>query len=388
MAVRETKNKHGKVTSHRVVWREKGARDGVWQTVGGFGPTPKHKGQAERLDGWLREEHGYDMKADDPRIAERLDRVPAVAAEPEDAPTVGQLVADYIERPSIRESTRVRYRPTLKRLGDLAAMPVADLDRKRHINPWFRAFERDGYAPKTRALAKAVLSGALRDHADVRELFRDVRISNKARLVDPKVLTDDAVRDLIAHAGDSGLALMIRVAVETGLRKGELFGLVAEDVDLAAREINVRWQIADKSRGSRRHGFKRTWLKHESHRRTVPISTELADALALVDLLADDEPVFRQPSKQRGHGDMSWWLDAAHGKAWRKIRAATPSAPRSLRWHDLRHTAGMRWLRTPDIDIDLVSELLGHENVGITSANYVHWKADDAAKIRAAALRL
>lgn len=388
MAVKTSTSKTtGKVTSHRVVWRLNGERTGAWQSVK-FGPTKGHAKQAALLDAWLRDMHGYRMADTDARVDEFLGRTPKAEPEPESLTLYAAMHAFIYETPNRKERTRVAYRATLKRLGALGDKAVADLTR-RDLNRWFAACDAKGYAPKTMAVSKAVFQGTLKAHAaDAAELLRDVRYDASARRNDPKDLTDEQVCDLIAHAGDAGLALLIRVAVETGMRRGELAGLTAGDVDLARGVIRVRFQLADRANDSRAYGFERETLKTPRHRRDVPISPALADALALVAELPAETPVFAQPGSGNWHHGKDWWLFAALGLRLAAVVRATPSVPNTVTMHDFRHTAGMRWLRQ-GASLGLVSKLLGHANVGITDSCYSHWNdADASALIRESGLRL
>ncbi len=76
----------------------------------------------------------------------------------------------------------------------------------------------------------ASLKGAVRDHANARELFKDVRYDASERVRHVNVLTDEQVDALMVTATElnTGLALPIRVAAKTGMRWGELAGLDGE----------------------------------------------------------------------------------------------------------------------------------------------------------------
>lgn len=383
MAVQSRTSKKTNRETHRVLWRLNGK--GAWQSVT-VGHTPKHRKQADALNAWLKDVHGYRLTDGDPRIDEWLGR-DTTPAEPEpSALTVRDAVHAFIyETPDRAERTVMTYRATLGRLGDLGRMTVAELTA-RDLNRWFAAHDAKGYAPKTMAVSKACLQGSLKPHREIASLFAGIKYDNNARLSDPFDLTDEQVNDLIANAGDAGLALLIRVAVETGMRRGELAGLTAGDIDLDRKLIRVRFQLAGRASDSRRYGFERAPLKAARHRRDIPIGDELADALALVAELPHDAPVFSQPGKGKWSATKEWWLYDALARALAAVVTATPSVPNSVTMHDTRHTAGMRWLRQ-GASLGLVSKLLGHANVKITDECYSHWNDADASRlIRNAAL--
>lgn len=354
-------------------WRLGG--DGAWQNIT-IGHTRGHEAEAITLDERVAE-LGYNVT--------KADVAAWLAGDDDDddeadlrPPTVGELVAEYAMRPNLSKQTRITYAMTVRHLGDMADVRADALTRKQ-VNRWLSALG-ERYATKTMRGHVAVLKGSLRDHANVRDLFRDVAYDPHETKVRHVILTDDEVGALIANAGSTGLALPIRVLAETGLRWGELAGLTVGDIDIAGRVINVERQVAQSATRAV-GGFRTERLKTRSSRRVVPISDDLADALALVVLQAEhDAPAFRDP---RGE----WWRYGTARHQWEAIKRATPTVPNHTRLHDLRHTAAMRWLRR-GVPIGLVSRMLGHSNVGITDKAYSHWGADDHALIINAALRL
>ena len=138
------------------------------------------------------------------------------------------------------------------------------------------------------------------------------------------------------------------LAVETGLRKDELFGLTISDVDLPRRELHLA----------------RT--KTDSPRR-VPLSDRAMETIKAL-LNAPERP--RSPylicnTDGGRYGDMK----KGFANACRRAKIA------DLRWHDLRHTFAS-WFVQQDGDMYRLSRILGHASLQMT-ARYGHLRTSD-----------
>jgi integrase/recombinase XerD len=150
---------------------------------------------------------------------------------------------------------------------------------------------------------------------------------------------------------------------ETGCRAGEGLGLRHEDIAAAEREISI--VPRDNANGARA----------KSGGRTVPVGGELIRLYA--DYLhgeygdTDSDYVFINIwAEPRGR---AWSYPAAYDLVMR-LRAKTGIA---FDPHWFRHSAATRWLRD-GVPVEVVSKLLGHSSVTVTSAVYGHLTAEDA----------
>ena len=159
----------------------------------------------------------------------------------------------------------------------------------------------------------------------------------------PRPAPDDAVQTALATASPR-VALMLRVAIETGARRGEISQIHADDLSADALGKTLRL-----------HG-------KGAKTRIVPISDQLA---ATIRLAARDSWLF--PSREGcGH------LTAGYvGKLMSRVLPGDWTA------HTLRHRYATRAYAASD-DIIAVSRLLGHASVA-TTQRYV---ATDAARLR------
>lgn len=140
----------------------------------------------------------------------------------------------------------------------------------------------------------------------------------------------------------------ITLAVETGLRKEELFSLTVSAIDLSRREIRL-----DQTKSG------------------VPRSVPLTDAaLAIIRALLGQQGRPKTPylfAKDDGnrYADMKKGFNAACRRA--KIVG--------IRWHDLRHTFAS-WFVQSGGDLYHLSRILGHSTVQMTT-RYSHLRTGD-----------
>jgi integrase len=188
--------------------------------------------------------------------------------------------------------------------------------------------------------------------------------------------------------------LFFTVALDTGLRRGELIGLRWGDVDLLERILYVRRSIGPYDDPEELPGSAAVELqtKTESSQRLVPI---LDGAQAALERLftdaenTDDEaPVFgtieRKPGRDGDVRPIGRPLSPRMVTRVFRRYAERAGLPGSIRLHDLRHTAITNAIGQGE-DILLVSAFAGHAKTSTTVDVYGHLMPD---RVRAAARRM
>lgn len=141
------------------------------------------------------------------------------------------------------------------------------------------------------------------------------------------------------------------VAIDTGLRDQEQFTLTWPQIDF-------------------RRGIIETTKDTKSGKsRTVPLPDRSAQILA-----------------QRKQLGLPSFYVFAHPDGTRILRqnkglaaAARRAGIADLRWHDLRRTAGCRWLQRDKRSMEEVSRLLGHSSVSVTEKRYAFLESEEVA---------
>jgi len=155
-----------------------------------------------------------------------------------------------------------------------------------------------------------------------------------------RVLTEEEESHLLKASPPELRDVMI-LALETGMRLGEICSLTPATVDLARAEIYLPKTKNAKPRRLPLTPAARAVLHHRTQAHPPA------------------ERIFRGPE-----GTRPWRLDTAFGRACAKAKVT------GLRFHDLRHTFATR-LVTGGADLVTVMQLLGHSDLRMT-ARYAH----------------
>jgi|GEM_PF-153251 excisionase family DNA binding protein len=168
-----------------------------------------------------------------------------------------------------------------------------------------------------------------------------IKLFSEKDCLKERILTEDEeVR--LKDASYPVLRSVICVALNTGMRHGEILNLRWNQVDLERSAVTV-----ERTKSGRP--------------RTIPLNPPLLEELLSL-------------RRQNGHSPYLF-PNADSGKPLRSMRTSFRAACRragisGLRFHDLRHTFGSR-LVEKGVDIETVRSLLGHSSIAITQ-RYVH----------------
>lgn len=198
-------------------------------------------------------------------------------------------------------------------------------------------------------------------------------------------LDDKQVAKFIKAARGERLEALFILAVTTGLRQGEILGLRWKDIDFERRQLHVRFSL----QGTKRENITLGSPKTKAGERTVPLGSLAIDALHahrerqdaerdlvgskwnVPEIVADEltELVFSSPfGNYLSTGTLN---DVFH----RVVERAGVNG-RSLRFHDLRHTAITAWLHDPAIGPKNVQAMAGHQSITTTFDIYGHVLTD------------
>lgn len=288
---------------------------------------------------------------------------------------VDRWLAGAAERGELEATTLRTYRGLLDRwilprIGGTRVDRITVEDLEGVASAMIRA----GRAPATIRQAHAVTRRALGEAVR----WGHVRSSPAGAVRLPRADSHEiAVPDLatvvrvLAAAAERGplLGAAVRLALATGMRRGELCGLQWGDVDLEHGVVTVRRSVATVDG---RRIVKGTKTRQE---REVPVDPETvavvrswrdAQAAAAVELGVElgpgawaltPDPEGREP-----------WRPGALSEQWRRL--ADREAP-GVRLHDLRHTMASMLL-AHGRPLPEVSRRLGHSNVTTTANVYAH----------------
>ncbi len=308
------------------------------------------------------------------RDAEK-DRAAAGLPPTSERQTVGEYLATWLEgkKTQVRASTWKRYAIDVRdATADLGRLKPAQLT-PAHIQRLYARRLDAGVSKMTVRHLHAVLHDAFGDAAKWSLVARNV-----VALVDPpkaerhemRALDEEQLRAFLAAAAGDPLEALYVLAVTTGMRQGELFGLRWQDVDLEKRMLQVRrtisWAtgtalVSDPKTAKSRRRIELGQVAVDALRahRTRQLEARLARASAWDDrglVFANEVGGALHPSNVTNRRFRPL-LERAH-------------LPR-IRFHDLRHTAATTLLGR-SVPTKIVSEMLGHSSTSITADVYSH----------------
>jgi integrase len=288
------------------------------------------------------------------------------------AMTVSELIADWLaaHANSVKPHTASQYQRAarLHILPGIGKMKVARLTAA-HVQRLYNALGSEkGLSPSSVRGVHAVLHSAL-DHAVRQGLIGSnpadaVKVPRKGRSrPEMNPLSSDEVGQLFEAARGDRLEALYVVAVCTGARLGELLALKWADVDLDARTMRIERTLIT-AKGGWQFGSPKS-----GRGRTVNLSRMATEALRHHRAYQAEERL------EMG----SLWHD--HGLIFTD-EVGKPLSPQSVlrthfyallrkanlprvRFHDLRHTCATL-LFERNMHPKVVSEMLGHANIGIT----------------------
>jgi integrase len=294
--------------------------------------------------------------------------------------TVGEYLERWLSdfvRDTVKESTYSSY----TRLAEKHAIP--DLSRVKlktltttHVRALLREKLDAGLSARTvqylRFILRKALDQAVADGLIPRNPVLGVK-SPQVRREEIKPLSQQEARiflQTVSEAGDKLEALYV-LAIHCGLRQGELFALKWEDIDLDARTLQVRRNLAKVEDGQPVFTTPKTAKSRRQVRLTAGAvfalkshrKRQLEYRMEFAGLLEDHGLVFTS--------DTGTPLNR-HNVAQRSFKPLLKRAGlRDIRFHDLRHTCATLLLSTGQHP-KFVQELLGHSNIAITLDTYSH----------------
>lgn len=156
--------------------------------------------------------------------------------------------------------------------------------------------------------------------------------------------------DRLLKAASEHLRPILLVALNTGMRRGEILSLKKSHIDFDKREIRIEETKSGKPR-------------------IVDINSRLFDVLTEL--------------KNKNRNSEYLFVNPKTGKPYRKLQTSFDGACRragieGLRFHDLRHSAASRMVAR-GVDLIRVKEILGHSTVKITE-RYTHSNREERKK--------
>ncbi len=285
--------------------------------------------------------------------------------------TVAQYLEHWLNGPA-KETVGLTTWPRYEQLIRLRVNPFIGgvrltLLTAMHVEQMLADLRTAGVSARGRQMAVNVLSAALKHAARVRPPlipFNPVASVAKPRPPKPEIrpFTPDQLGQLFQASVTDRLFALYLMAIDTGMREGELFAVQWDDIDFAGAGVMVQRALKE-VRG-------KLWvedLKTNKSRRRIDLSPATLQAL------------HEHRKRQLAEGNAGKLVFCARKAATRRPNLAQrffhPMLKRAglprIRFHDLRHTAATLLLLANE-RTKVVSERLGHASTTTTEATYQH----------------
>ncbi len=311
----------------------------------------------------------------------------------------------------VAPKTYLRYKEIvtnkiIQELGQINIEKLKPMHLQTYYNKMIESGRMDGaggLSPTTVLQHHRIIHKALEMAVKLQILYRNV-----ADAVDPpkkvkqeiRPLTPEQARVMLEAAEKTMFLPQIAIAVLTGMRRGEIYGLRWCDINFEEGTITVNRS----AQYTKEKGIFYKEPKTSRSRRTIDVSQYILDALKAVkvkqnkDRLSRGEKyhnsedlVFTQPDGRSQHPDSitSWFpgflgkilIHSACNKRLEKIdycpycdKKVSPDDVTTLRrinFHALRHTHASLLLKSGE-SLKLICDRLGHGSIGITADTYTH----------------
>lgn len=336
-------------------------------------------GQVSLPDGKQRQTRACKTKSE--ARAERDKMLRALAAGQKlDSGDATTTVEQYLEKwladakPQTKPSTWEQYHVCLRRvIVEIGHMKLSKLNASHIKSMQARLLER--YAPKTVQTTQIILCKVLNEAVRLDVIAFNPGKNVSLPYVPPrevKTMEGRELRPVLEEIHGTRWYAFFLLMMITGMRSGEVRGLMWDEIDVEKRMLRVvrqsQWQ---KGKGT----VVLPYTKSKASRRVIRLDPRVIEAL-------EEHRRIQQADRERA-GDA--WLDtglvftrktdggplhpSAHKGFWERAldRAGVPK----MRPHDLRHNVGSELLRHGH-HMKVVQELLGHADIKVTMGIYSH----------------
>ena len=309
--------------------------------------------------------HRTSLKTADRAIAERtyrrwldkLDKLARGEAVPHSfAEAEERFIRTHLS--TLKPRSAKRYGDSLKHLvdhfggvddiGEIDAALLSSFEERRRIGGVTSSTIRRDLACLSSLMTSCVECGWIERNIVPGWLLMRSRRGLKEGNPRTRYLTEDEEARLLAAASAEVIPSLI-LALETGLRMEEIFSLQWWQIDFERRIVRT------------------TTNTKSGRQRVVPLPARAASVLERLPRYEDVPFVLVNPDTQTRYVHQLQGLLAA-------VRRAGLIDVQG--YHDLRRTAGCRWLQRDGKSIGEVSTLLGHSSVQVTEKSYAFFEAE------------
>ncbi len=299
-------------------------------------------------------------------------------------PKTAGTVTEYLElwldgkKPNVAARTAARWRGLIDNQINphIGTKLVRDV-RPKTLRELYAKLQTEGLSGTTRQKVHAVLRQAFAQAVADGDLAVNPCLAVQAPSIDTpeaRALDEVQANALLRALSDTPLGTPALIALDCGLRRGELLALHWSDTDLAGRTIVVRGAVEEDGSNVSIRSPKtgRSRIIRLTTRATTALEAhrkrQATIRLALANRWADQGLVFAAEDDHRGKLAGRIWRPTSFS---RLFRVKTREAGFEVGLHTLRHTHATTLLRA-GVDPRVVADRLGHSSTRLTQDTYSH----------------
>ncbi|MDR1988235.1 MAG: tyrosine-type recombinase/integrase [Candidatus Peribacteria bacterium] len=293
-------------------------------------------------------------------IESEMDRGIYISRSEAESTTLAEALDRYIEEhiPRLSQTNTSKYLAVALKKRAMASKSLATI-RSKDIADFVREREAEGVSGasirNTLALLSKLFNLAIRDWG-MESLRNPVALVSKPKAGkgrERRLEAGEENRLLTATAPE--MRNIIRLALETAMRRGELANLGWNDIDLK-RKSAVLYETKN------------------GETRSIPLSPKALEILRSIQAEQGEEGQKQQEKRETGGGKGVVFPSFAGNpeKITREMREACGKAGiEGLRFHDLRHEATSRLFENTDLDLMEIRAITGHKTLQML-VRYTH----------------
>lgn len=291
--------------------------------------------------------------------------------------TVKQYLESWLEevhKPTIKVSTYAKYRTIINKhiIPSLGHVQLQKLTPQQ-VQKLYSEKLKDGLTGKTvfsiHALLHKALDNAVRWNLVVRNVC-DAVTPPRVERHEIQPLTPEQSKQLLKAVEGRSIEAIIKLALTTGMRRGELLALRWSDIDFKDKSLNVRHTVDYIGR----FGYVESEPKTNASRRKIVIpdfvievlrqhrTRQKENKLKAGDAWQENNLVFCNAVGSYISPD--YLLELFH-------KVLEDAGLPDIRFHDLRHSAATLLL-SMGVHPKVVQEILGHSRINMTMDTYSH----------------
>lgn len=290
--------------------------------------------------------------------------------------TVAEFMDHYLDmaKTSLRPKVAIQYSGIVRNhiLPAIGEMRLVDL-RSEHVDRMYKERLDAGISNRTVRMIHSVLHRAMNKALDMGYLTRNPADgTTPPRLVEKEmsVLTEEEAYQFLITARESRHCALYHLAIKTGMRQGEILGLMWTDINWRTGILQVKRQLQRVDGMGYIFGEPKT----KSGRRSIQLGQGTLNALRDHQLAQQQQKLIMGDRWQENNlifpTTRGTPLDLHNLlKDFKEVlrKAGLPD----IRFHDLRHTAASIMLQR-NVPVFTVSKILGHSKPSVTLDIYGH----------------